>query len=89
MAIPSFVTVNADRSYNLSMASPPWSYFIFQAAGITRGAMDPETQVAGYITRKHVYEIAMIKSKASFIFAHPVFVQKRKCSPFLKLTPTL
>merc|ERR1719295_1650638 len=35
--IPSFVTVNADRSYNLSMASPPWSYFIMQAAGITRG----------------------------------------------------
>ena len=76
MAFPSFVTVNADRSYNLSMASPPWSYFIFQAAGITRGAMDPETQVAGLITRKHVYEIALIKSKAQALFscARIVFV---------------
>ena len=26
------------------------------------GAMDPETQVSAYITRKHVYEITLIKS---------------------------
>jgi len=65
--IPCFVTVNADRSYNLSMAAPPFSYFIFQAAGITRGRMagDLET-IAGYITRKHVYEIAMIKSRDEY-----------------------
>jgi len=64
--IPCYVTVNPDRSYNLSMSSPPWSYFIMQAAGIDRGAMDKETQVAGYITRKHVYEIAKIKSKDEY-----------------------
>ena len=28
--------------------------------------MDKDTQVAGYITRKHVYEIAMIKSKDEY-----------------------
>lgn len=65
--IPCFVTVNADRSYNLNMASPPFSYFIFQAAGITRGRMEGnETTIAGYITRKHVYEIAMIKSRDDY-----------------------
>ena len=64
--IPCYITVNPDRSYNISMASPPWAYFIMQAAGINRGAMDKNTQIAGYITRKHVYEIAKIKSKDEY-----------------------
>ncbi len=61
--IPSVITVNPDRSYNLSMSHPPWSYYIKQAAGIQRGAMMGTKQVAGKITRKHVYEIAKIKSE--------------------------
>lgn len=64
--IPCNITVNPDRSYNLSMASPPFSYFLFQAAGIQRGAMDFQTQTVGMITRKHVYEIALIKSKDEY-----------------------
>ena len=60
--IPCVITVNADRTYNLRMRHPPWSYFVMQAAGIQRGAMD-RTQTAGMITRKHVYEIAKIKSQ--------------------------
>ena len=61
--IPCVVTVNADRTYNLKMRHPPWSYFVMQAAGIQRGAMDYRTQTSGMITRKHVYEIAKIKSQ--------------------------
>ena len=61
--IPCVVTVNADRTYNLRMSHPPWSYFVMQAAGIQRGAMEGTTQTAGMITRKHVYEIAKIKSQ--------------------------
>ena len=61
--IPCNITVNADRTYNLRMSHPPWSYFILQAAGIQRGAMHGTTQTAGMITRKHVYEIAKIKSQ--------------------------
>ena len=34
-----------------------------QAAGIQRGAMDYETETVGWITRKHVYEIAKLKSE--------------------------
>ena len=60
--IPCVITVNADRTYNLRMRHPPWSYFVMQAAGIQRGAMD-RTQTAGMITRKHAYEIAKIKSQ--------------------------
>jgi len=66
LPIPCYVTVNADRSYNMDMSTPFWTYFLFQAAGITRGAMDKDTQIAGYITRKHVYEIAKIKSRDSY-----------------------
>ena len=45
------------------MSHPPFGYFIRQAAGIQRGAMKFSEQIAGYITRKHVYEIAKIKSE--------------------------
>lgn len=34
-----------------------------KAAGIQRGAMEYEKEIAGYITRKHVYEIAKLKSE--------------------------
>ena len=59
--IPSYITVNPDRSYNLRMSHPPFPYFIMQAAGIQRGAMKGTQETAGKITRKHVYEIAKIK----------------------------
>ena len=35
----------------------------FQAAGVARGAMKPGHEVTGYLTRKHIYEIAKIKSQ--------------------------
>jgi len=61
--IPCTITVNTDRSYNLNMSHPPFPYFIKQAAGIQRGAMEHAYQVAGKISRRHVYEIAKIKSE--------------------------
>eukprot|EP00095_Tigriopus_kingsejongensis_P012047 maker-scaffold90_size386344-snap-gene-1.23 protein:Tk12047 transcript:maker-scaffold90_size386344-snap-gene-1.23-mRNA-1 annotation:"39s ribosomal protein mitochondrial precursor" len=61
--IPTYVTINSDRSYNMSLSHPPWPYLIMQAAGIQRGAMDKDVEVAGYITRRHVYEIARLKSE--------------------------
>ena len=45
------------------MNHPPWPYLLKQAAGIDRGAMDNTKEIAGYITRKHVYEIAKLKSE--------------------------
>lgn len=61
--LPCLITVNPDRSHNLTISHPPFQYFIKQAAGIQRGAMKHAEQVAGYITRRHVYEIAKIKSQ--------------------------
>ncbi len=42
---------------------PPLTYFVRQASGCERGAMNPRTETAGYMTVKHVYEIAKVKSK--------------------------
>ena len=61
--LPSYVTINPDRSYNLQISHPPFPYLIKQAAGVQRGAMKFSDQVAGYITRRHVYEIAKLKSE--------------------------
>ena len=60
--LPTYVTVNPDWTYK-SISHPPWAYFIKQAAGILRVAMQGTKQVAGYITRKHVYDIAKTKQE--------------------------
>lgn len=61
--IPCKITPNADRGYDLEMYTPPTSYFIRQAAGIQRCAMNPKYEMSGMITIKHVYEIAKIKQQ--------------------------
>nr|CAG4647541.1 EOG090X0I63 [Megafenestra aurita]SVE92759.1 EOG090X0I63 [Megafenestra aurita] len=61
--LPCRVTVNSDRSFDLVIHQPPVTYFLKQAAGITRAAMKPCHQIAGKVTLKHVYEIAKIKQQ--------------------------
>uniref|UniRef100_A0A336LYI7 Large ribosomal subunit protein uL11m n=1 Tax=Culicoides sonorensis TaxID=179676 RepID=A0A336LYI7_CULSO len=59
--IPCRIYVNSDRSYTLVTHYPPATYYLKQAAGIQRGAMNPRHEVSGKITLKHLYEIAQIK----------------------------
>ncbi|CAD6240904.1 GSCOCG00008991001-RA-CDS [Cotesia congregata] len=61
--IPCRVKVNPDRTYDLVMHKPPTSYYLMQAAGIQRGAMNSGKETSGKITLKHLYEIAKIKSE--------------------------
>ncbi|XP_065338626.1 large ribosomal subunit protein uL11m [Cloeon dipterum] len=61
--LPCRIWVNPDRSYRLVIHQPPTTFFVKQAAGITRAAMYPGKEVAGKITLKHVYEIAKIKAQ--------------------------
>jgi len=61
--LPTRTTVNPDRSYNLVIHHPTATYFLKQAAGVKRGAQYPGREVTGYITRKHLYEIAKVKSQ--------------------------
>lgn len=53
--------INVDRTYSISLVSPPTSYFLKQAAGIKKAAMKPGQEVAGKLSLKHIYEIAKIK----------------------------
>lgn len=55
------MSVNSDRTYELSIHTPPATFLLKQAAGIQRGAMYPGKEISGKITRKHLYEIAQIK----------------------------
>ncbi|XP_035904198.1 39S ribosomal protein L11, mitochondrial [Anopheles stephensi] len=59
--LPCRVAVTSDRAYELTIHSPPATFLLKQAAGIQRGAMSPGKEIAGKITRKHLYEIAKIK----------------------------
>lgn len=72
LPIPCKISVKPDRTYDLEMLNPPISYFVKQAAGIDRGAMQPGQEFAGMITLKHVYEIARIKSQDSIYDCVPL-----------------
>nr|CAG4648377.1 EOG090X0I63 [Moina brachiata]SVE93363.1 EOG090X0I63 [Moina brachiata] len=61
--LPCRITVNPDRSFDLTIHQPPVTFFLKQAAGIQRAAMNPYNEVAGKVTLKHVYEIAKIKQQ--------------------------
>ncbi|XP_075222223.1 mitochondrial ribosomal protein L11 [Lycorma delicatula] len=61
--LPTKILINEDRSYNILISKPPSTYFLKQAAGIERGAMEPGSEIAGKITLKHIYEIAKIKAE--------------------------
>lgn len=60
--IPSLIKVKPDKTYDIQLFSPPASYFLCKAAGIKKGATNPSQEVAGKVTLKHIYEIALIKS---------------------------
>ena len=51
------------RSYNLVISHPYSTYLLKQAAGVERGAMNYTKEVVGLLTRKHIYEIAKLKSQ--------------------------
>ncbi|BES92371.1 unnamed protein product [Nesidiocoris tenuis] len=61
--LPTRVFVNPDRSYRLVIHKPPTTFYLKQAAGCSRGAMEPGKEISGKITLKHLYEIAKIKSE--------------------------
>ena len=61
-----------DRTYVMKLNKPPVSYFLKQAAGIQRGAMNSGSEIAGKITLKHVYEIAKIKSQDEILSVKPL-----------------
>lgn len=70
--IPAKAHIHPDRSYELVTHNPPVSFFLKQAAGIQRAAMEPTHEVAGKVTLKHIYEIAQIKQQDPPLQVHTV-----------------
>lgn len=63
MPIPVVITAFADKSFTFVMKSPPATYMIKKAAGITKGSAKPHTDKVGKITRKQAEEIVAVKQK--------------------------
>ena len=59
MPIPVVITAYADRSFTFVTKTPPNSYFLMKAAGITKGTTTPGKGAAvGRVTMAQVREIA-------------------------------
>ncbi len=61
MVVPVEISVFEDRSFTFILKTPPASVLIQKAAGITKGASQPNKQKVGTITRAQLQEIAQTK----------------------------
>nr|AAH72251.1 MGC82344 protein [Xenopus laevis] len=61
--LPVKISVKPDRTYDLKIGQPPVSYFLKAAAGIEKGASQTGHEIAGMVTLKQLYEIALVKSQ--------------------------
>lgn len=61
MVVPVEISVFEDRSFTFVLKTPPASVLIRKAAGIERGASQPNKQKVGTITRSQLQEIAQTK----------------------------
>lgn len=59
--IPVTITIYVDRSFQFTKKTPPASYLVLKAVGISKGSSTPNKQKVGKITRKQLEEIAKIK----------------------------
>ena len=60
--VPVVITAYNDRSFTFEMKTPPASYLLKKAAGITSGSSRPNTEKVGTVTRAQLEEIATAKA---------------------------
>ncbi|XP_075425965.1 large ribosomal subunit protein uL11m isoform X2 [Ascaphus truei] len=69
-----------DRTYEMKIGQPPVSFFLKHAAGIEKGAGQTGHEVAGMVTLKQLYEIALVKSKdEAFVIRDMPLMEVVKC----------
>lgn len=61
MPCPTIITVYADKSFTFEIKTPPASFYLKKAAGLSSGGKEPGRSVAGSVTRAQVREIAEAK----------------------------
>lgn len=59
--IPAEITIFMDGSFKFILKSPPTTFLIMKAAGVTKGSATPQSVKVGKINRKQVREIAEVK----------------------------
>jgi large subunit ribosomal protein L11 len=59
--VPAQVSIYSDGSFTFVLKSSPASMLLRKAAGVERGAAEPNRQKIGTVTRKQVREIAEAK----------------------------
>ncbi|XP_077184898.1 large ribosomal subunit protein uL11m [Paroedura picta] len=74
--LPTRITLQANRTYELQINKPTASYFLMSAAGIEKGATNPGHEIAGMVTLKHLYEIALVKSQDPCFVLHDMTLEK-------------
>jgi large subunit ribosomal protein L11 len=85
--LPTFITVRPDRTYELEISSPSDEWLLKQAAGIGRSKSEKGHQwhsqcveifynildeIVGWLSVKHIYEIAKVKSQDRFLVGVPL-----------------
>ena len=58
MPIPVVITAYADRTFTFITKTPPNTYFLKKAAGITKGVTAPGRDLVGKVTMDQIREIA-------------------------------
>jgi large subunit ribosomal protein L11 len=61
MPMPVVITVYSDRSFTFIIKTPPASYLVLKAAGVSKGSSIPNKNKVGKITQKQLVEIATVK----------------------------
>jgi large subunit ribosomal protein L11 len=61
--IPVEVTIYADRSFTITLKTPPAAALLKEAARIEKGSGTPSKEVVGTVTRADIRRIAEIKMK--------------------------
>ena len=59
--LPVIITVYEDRSFNFIIKTPPASYLVKEAAKVSKGSSNPNTNKVGKVTRAQLEEIAKLK----------------------------
>ncbi|MFA5496111.1 MAG: 50S ribosomal protein L11 [Porticoccaceae bacterium] len=59
---PVVITVYSDRSFTFVMKTPPASFLLKKAAGVSSGSARPNTDKVGKVTREQLEEIAKTKT---------------------------
>ncbi len=59
--VPAEITIFSDGSFRFALKSPPTSFLIKRAAGISKAASNPATENVATLMRDQVREIAQVK----------------------------